>query len=72
MGRRIRTPTDHQVNALGLAGIVLVQEKLWLLGQKWLAILVVPVLCSAGAANHLLDTGTGKWEAIQNRAAVSA
>ena len=53
---RERPTPDHQVDALGLAGIVVVQQKLRLLGQDRLAVLVVavfvppavPTTCSGG------------------------
>src|SRR5215471_10075020 len=44
--RRIRPAPDHEVDALGLAGIVVVQQELGLLSQEWLAVLAVAVLRS--------------------------
>ncbi len=51
---RARAAADHQVNALGLAGIVVVQEQLGLLGQERLAVLVVAEFRAADRADHLL------------------
>src|SRR4030095_2398436 len=44
---------DHQVDALGFAGLVVVQNQPRLLGQERLAALVVAVLGAAGSADHL-------------------
>ena len=52
--RRVRAPADHQMNALGLAGLVVVEEQLRLLGQERLAVLVVAEFRSAHGADHLL------------------
>jgi len=51
-----RPTPDHEVNALGLAGVVVVEEQLRLLGQDRFAVLVVlyivppavPTTCSGG------------------------
>ncbi len=42
------------MDALGLAGVVVVEQQLGLLGQERLAVLVVAVLRAASAADHLL------------------
>src|SRR5262249_13775512 len=47
------TPANHQVNALGLTGVVVVKENLRLFGQERSAVFVVSVLCSAGSPDHL-------------------
>jgi len=44
--RRTRR-ADHQVDALGLAGVVVVQQQLGLLGQEGFAVLVVAVFVPA-------------------------
>jgi hypothetical protein len=45
---------NHEVNALGLAGVVVVKEELGVLGQDWFAILVIAVLGAAGGPDDLL------------------
>ena len=50
---RMRPPAEHQMDAFGFAGIVVVEEQLGLLGQERLAILLVAVLRSPGATHHL-------------------
>src|SRR4029450_6654197 len=52
--RRIGPAADHEVNPFGLAGVVVVQDELRLLGQERLAVLGVAVCRSAGGADHLL------------------
>jgi hypothetical protein len=57
--RGIRPAADHQVNALGLAGVVVVQEQLRFLGQERLAILGIAIRRPAGGPDHLFLHGTG-------------
>ena len=52
--RRVRPAADHQMNALGLARIVVVQQQLGFLGEKRPAVLVVAVFRSARRADDLL------------------
>ena len=52
--RGIGPASDHEVDALWLAGVVVVQEQLRLLGEKGLALLIVAILRAAGGADHLL------------------
>src|SRR5215813_10658746 len=49
-----RPAADHEVNPLRLAGVVVVEQELRLLGQEWLAVLVVGIFRSARGADHLL------------------
>src|SRR4029077_8307138 len=57
--RRIGTAADHQVNALGFAGVIVIQKHLRLLGQERLAILVITIRRAAHGADDLLE-----WDAI--------
>src|SRR6266700_5372392 len=57
--RSERPSTDHQVNALRLTGIIIIQKHLRLLGQERLAILVVAIRRAAHGADDLLG-----WDAI--------
>ena len=45
---------DHEVNAFGLAGIIVVEQELRILGQDRLAIRVIAISRAAGGADHLL------------------
>ena len=51
---RRRAGADHEVNALGFAGIVVVEKELRLLCQDRFAILVIAVLGAASGADDLL------------------
>src|SRR6266511_652989 len=52
--RRVGPATDHEVNPFRLAGVVVVQDELRLLGQERLAVLAVAVFRSTRCADHLL------------------
>src|SRR5271168_282589 len=52
--RGIRPASDHQVDALWFARVVVVEQQFWLLGKHRPAILVIAVAGSAGAAHNLL------------------
>ena len=52
--RGVGTAADHQMNALGLAGVVVVQQELRFLCEKRLAVLGVAVLGPACGADYLL------------------
>lgn len=47
-------PADHQVNAFGFAGIVVIEQQLGLLGDHWLAVLVIAIIRPHRGADHLL------------------
>src|SRR5882757_1917491 len=51
---RVRPAADHQVNAFGFAGIVIVEQHFRFLGQERFAVLVVTILCLARGADDLL------------------
>ena len=52
--RRVRAAADHEVDSLGLPGVVVVEEQLRLLGQERLAVLAVAVLRSQRRPYDLL------------------
>lgn len=52
--RGIGPAPDHQMDALRLAGVVVVQQQLGFLGKKRQAALVIAVACAAGGADRLL------------------
>jgi hypothetical protein len=52
--RRVPAPANHQMNAFRLAGLVVVQQQLRLLGQERLAVLVLSELRAAHRADDLL------------------
>src|SRR5262249_61556752 len=52
--RRDRAAADHEVDALGLAGVVVIQHEPRFLGQERLAILAVTVLRAGRRADDLL------------------
>ena len=47
------TAADHKVNALGLSGVIVIEQQLWVLGQYWVARIVVAVRGAAGRADDL-------------------
>src|SRR5271165_4411548 len=54
VAERGRPAADYEVDALRLAGVVVVEQELGLLGQERLAVLFVAILRAPGGANHLL------------------
>ena len=52
--RGVRALADHKVNSLGLAGVIVVEEKLRVFNEERLAVLFIPIGCAASSADHLL------------------
>ena len=52
--RKNRPAPDHQVDALRLAGIIVVEQELRLLGQDRFAVLAIAVCRAAGRPDDLL------------------
>ena len=50
----MRALADHEVNTLGLTGIVVVKEELRVFDQERLAVLLIAIGGAAGRAHHLL------------------